>query len=317
MDIRNRRALKTAAAEALQAASYDPKKLILIHTAASVVLSLALSLMDHALQQQISGTGGLSGVGNRAILETVQAVLSVGQFAAVLFWQIGYVFVALKISRRESVGPRSLLEGFRQFGPVLRLRLSMGLMYAGIGFACFYGAVMIFGMTPWAQPLLEAGEIGTEEAILAALDECILPLTLVTLAVMLVLMVPYWYRLRMAEFALMDHPRAGAMTAIRMSRWMMHRNRMNLFKVDVSFWWFFGLETLVTMIAYGDLLLPMLGVELPWSATVSYYVFLVLCYAGQLALYWWRGNTVQVTYAMCYEALLPKQLQEQAAESVE
>lgn len=306
MDIRNRRALKAEAAQALREASYDPKKLILIHTAATAALSLVLALVDHLLEQQIGGTGGLGGVGSRAMLETVQTVLMLAQLVAVLFWQIGYVFISLRISRRESVGLGSLLEGFRRYGPVLRLRFSLGMMYMGMSMLCIYAASMIFSMTPWAEPMVQAYEIGTEEALLLAMEQCMLPLTAIMAAVMLALLVPYWYRLRMAEFALMDDPRMGAMMAIRKSRLMMHGNRMDLLKVDLSFWWFYGLELLVTMIAYGDLLLPVFGVELPWSATVSYYIFLVLCYVGQLALYWWRGNTVQVTYAMCYQALLPK-----------
>lgn len=306
MDIRDRRALKAAAEDAISAASYDPRKLILIHMGASVALSLLLALVDYLLEQQIGGTGGLSGVGSRAILETVQTVLMVGQLVAASFWQIGYVYVALRISRRQNVGPGSLLEGFRRFGPVLRLGLTETLLYSGLGMLCVYAAFTIFGMTPWAEPMMQAYESGSEEALLAAIDACIVPLMGVVAVVMLVVMAPYAYRLRMAQYVLMDHPGAGAMASIRMSRLMMYRNRINLFKVDLSFWWFYALEMLVTMIAYGDVLLPMFGVELPWSATVSYYVFLVLCYVGQLALYWWRGNTLQVTYAMCYDALLPK-----------
>lgn len=307
MDICDRRGLKKAARDALNAATYDPRKLILIHTAASAALSLGLSLVDHVLQLQIGGTGGLSGVGNRAILETVQLVLTVAQVIAVLFWQIGYVFVALQIGRWKEVGPQSLLEGFRKFGPVLRLQLSLGFMYTGIGLLCIYVGSTIFGMTPWAQPLVAAYESGSEEAILAAIDACTVPMLAVTAAVALVLVVPYWFRLRMAEYALMDQPQMGAMLAIRKSRWMMRRNCIRLLKMDLSFWWFFVLETLVGVIAYGDALLPMFGITLPWSETVSYYVFLVLCYVAQIALYWWKGNEVQVTYALCYDALLPKE----------
>lgn len=307
MDIRDRKGLKAAAAEALASASYDPKKLIVMHTAASVVVALALSLMDHMLQNQIGGTGGLSGVGHRAVLETAQTVLMVAQFVAAMFWQIGYIFVALRISRRQEIGPESLLEGFRQFGPVLRLRLSLGFLYTGMGILCMYAASTLFSLTPWAAPMMEAVEVGTEEAMLQAVEACAVPLMGIMLLVMLVVMVPYTYRLRMTDFALMDNPRQGAMMAIRKSRFMMRGNRMDLFKMDLSFWWFYGLETLISMVAYGDLLLPMFGVELPWSETVSFYVFLILCYAGQLALYWWKGNEVQVTYAKCYEALLPRE----------
>ena len=307
MDIRDRQGLKAAAREALDAANYDPRKLILMHTGASVALSLILALVDFLLEQQISGTGGLSGVGNRAILETAQEVLTYAQLAAVMFWQIGYVFVSMQMVRRQPVGPSSLLEGFRHFGPVLRLRLMEMLLYMGIGMFCIYGAFTVFGLTPWAEPLLAAYEVGTDEAILSAIEECMVPMMGFAAVFMLVLFVPYAYRLRMTAYLLMDHPQMRAGAVVRLSRLMMYRNRMNLLKVDLSFWWFYGLEALVMLIAYGDYLLPMFGVELPWSATVSYYVFLVLCYIGQLALYWWKGNEVQATYAICYEALLPKE----------
>ncbi len=307
MDIRDRRGLKKAAKDALNAASYDPRKLILIHTAVSAALSLILSLVDHVLQLQIGGTGGLSGVGNRAILETVQLVLMVAQVVAVVFWQIGYVFVALRIGRWQEAGPESLLEGFRRFGPVLRLRLALTFMYMGMGLLCMYIGSTIFSMMPWAEPLVAAYENGSEEAIMAAIDACTLPMLAVTAVVALVLVVPYWYRLRLAEYALMDEPRLGAMMSIRKSRWLMRGNAMHFLKMDLSFWWFFALETLVSVIAYGDVLLPLFGVTLPWSETVSYYVFLVLCYVAQIVLYWWKGNDVRVTYALCYDAVLPKE----------
>lgn len=310
MDIRNRRGLKDAAGRTLAEASYDPKKLILIHTGAVVALSLVLTLIDFALEEQISGTGGLGGVGVRSILETLQAVLLAGQVVAVLFWQIGYLFTALRISRKEPVGPGSLLEGFRQFFPVLRLRVILTLLYFGLTMLCIYGASILFSLTPLAEPIMTAYEIGTEEALLAAMDEVMLPMTAMVLLAMLVVLVPYSYQLRMTEYVLMDEPKAGAMYAIRKSRLMMRGNRINLLKLDLSFWWYYGLEMVVSTIAYGDILLPLFGVELPWSEKVSYYVFLILCYLGQLALYWWRGNEVQVTYAMAYQALLPDKNEE-------
>jgi uncharacterized membrane protein len=119
----------------------------------------------------------------------------------------------------------------------------------------------------------------------------------------------------MAEFVLMDDRRFGATLAFYNSRVLMRKNRWKLFQLDLSFWWFYALELLISIIAYGDLILPLVGLELPWSSTVSYYVFLILCYIGQLALYWWRGNEVQVTYAMAFRSLLPKQQEEPVQEA--
>lgn len=307
MDIRDIRGLKERARRALESASYDPKKLILIHTGVSVVLTLILALVDGLLSQQIDHTGGLSGVGNRAILQTAQEVLMYAQLAATLFWQIGYVYISLLILRQKPLGPADLLQGFRQFGPVLRLRLMEGLMCTGMALTCVYGAAIVFDMTPWAEPFEKAMEAGTEEALLQAAGEYALPLSALVAVFFLVLMVPYLYRLRMTSYLVMDNPQMGARMAIRTSRMMMFHNRRNLLKVDLSFWWFYLLQWLLTMVAYGDQLLPLFGVELPWSGEISYYLCLILCCLGQLALYWWKGNEVQVTYAACYEALLPKE----------
>ena len=304
MDIRDIRGLKGAAREALASASYDPKKLILIHTGASVALTLILALVDGLLERQIGGTGGLSGVGDRAILETVREVLMYAQLAASVFWQIGYVYISLLILRKKPVGPGDLLQGFRHFGPVLRLRLMESFLYTGVVLGCVYGGGLLFGMTPWAAPLEEAMAVGTQEALLQAAQECALPLTAVMSALLLVVLVPYAYRLRMTAFLLMDHPKLGARMAVRNSRVMMHQNRIKLWKVDLTFWWFYALQWILSLIAYGEELLPMMGVTLPLPGGVVNFLCLTICCLGQLALYWWKGNEVQVTYAACYEALL-------------
>lgn len=313
MDIRNRRGLKLDAKAALEATSGDPKKIIMIHTGASAALALVLALLDYLLQQQIGNTGGLSGVGLRTILETTQAVLSYAELAALLFWQIGYVYIALQIGRGQNVQVNGLLEGFRQFGPVLRLRLVTMLLYSGVVFAGVYLGTMVFTLTPWSATLLSAYETGSEATIMAAMEASMLPMMAVVMPVLLALLVPYYYRLRMADYLLMDHPEMGAMMAIRISRLMMRGNRLQLLKLDISFWWFYILELLTVLVGYGDLILPMFGLKLPWSGTMSYFVFLVLFYLCQLALYWWKGNEVRVTYALAYDALLPKEKEEDCA----
>ena len=307
MDIYDRRGLKASARESLARAAYDPKKLILIHTGVTLVLSLVLALTDYLLERQIGGTGGLGGVGTRSVLETLQMALTAAQIIAVLFWQIGYVYAALRISRGQPAEPGHLLQGFRQVLPVLRLRLMVAVLYGAIGMMCVYLGILVFSFTPLADPVLVAFETGTEEAMLMAMEQMMPSLMCVIGGLMLVLMLPLYYRMRLAEYALMDDPRAGARQAIRRSRAMMRGNRVELLKLDLSFWWFYLCELLVAVVAYGDLFLPLLGLSLPWSATASYYVFFVLSCLCQLGLYWWKGNDVRITYAKFYEALLPKQ----------
>lgn len=64
---------------------------------------------------------------------------------------------------------------------------------------------------------------------------------------------------------------------------------------------------------YLFLMLPMLGVALPFSGTVSYFLFLALSLGLQFAAYYFCMNKVAVTYATAYEALLPKEKPETPA----
>ena len=56
-----------------------------------------------------------------------------------------------------------------------------------------------------------------------------------------------------------------------------------------------------------DVLLPLCGITLPFSDTVSYFLFLSLSLALQFAVYYFAMNRIAVTYAVAYATLLPKQ----------
>ncbi len=75
MELSDFRRLKSRAAEALENASFDHRRLVLLHIGISSALLLALAVIDLLLQNQIAGTSGLSGIGTRAILETMQTIL--------------------------------------------------------------------------------------------------------------------------------------------------------------------------------------------------------------------------------------------------
>ena len=94
---------------------------------------------------------------------------------------------------------------------------------------------------------------------------------------------------------------------MRESRAMMHRNRFALFRLDLSLWWFYALQGLTVALCYSDMLLPMFGITLHWSESVSYFVFLCLSLLVQFVVYYLFMNRVSVTYATAYGALLPKE----------
>ena len=314
MDSKDRRALKNAAANALTGASYDPKKLVLIYSGATLLLTTLLMIVDFLLGQQIDSTGGLGGIGMRSVIATAQSVLRLAQVVALPFWQMGYLYTTLKLSRNEHVDPSSLLEGFRRFGPVLRLTLLRSAIFIGIGILAANIASTVFFLTPFASTILQQLEpilndaslmddpLALQDALFSATEDAIVPLMIIYAVIFLIISVPFFYRYRMASYYLLDDEKPRAMTALRSSRKLMRFLCIDLFKLDLSFWWFYILEALLSIVCYGDYILQWLGISLPFSADVGYFIFFGIYLAGQLALYYWRKNEVEVTYACTYQA---------------
>ncbi len=311
MDIRS---LKAAAAQSLAESTYDPKKLALLHTGAALLLSLVLTLLNYLLTRSIDNTAGLAGIGTRSILTSAQSLLSIVGNIALPFWEIGFLFAALSMARKESVGPAHLLEGFRRFRAVLRLLLLQTLLYTGVAMGCFYAATTIFVFTPLSNGMAEAVEgllSGTDAAALAQQSDMIaeavmpymIPLYVIFGILLLVVAVPLFYRFRMAQFALMDQDAAGARAAMKASSRMTRKKRLFLFKLDLSFWWFYGAQVLILVIAFGDALLKLIGIALPVSDDAAMFLFFGAQLLLQLALAWYCGSYVQTTYAHCYDML--------------
>ena len=156
MDIRNSRAICLDAQQALHAQHFDPKKLALLHTGAAAVFSLLLTVLNFLLGKQIENAVGLSGVGLRAVLTTAQSVLSIASFAIIPFWEMGFTAAGLRFARQEQAEPATLLQGFRIWGGVLRLTLLRFVFYIAIMFACAQVASVIYTLTPFSAPFMEA-----------------------------------------------------------------------------------------------------------------------------------------------------------------
>lgn len=309
--------LKNAARNSLARADYDPKKLILIFTGSTLLLSALLIVIDYLLEQSISNAVGLGGLGTRAMLTTAQSVLQLAQVVILPFWQMGYLYAALKIARGETAAPDSLLQGFRRFGSALRLQILMGVILFGLIIVCSYAASYLFMLTHWGKgimaelvPLLEDPALlenteALEELLYGMLSNQILPVLLIFGAVFLAILVPVFFRMRFAHYVIMDGEQS-ATAALRTSRRITKGNCKDLLKLDLSFWWFYILDVLLTTLCYGDVLLKQIGVSLPWNPAVSYFLFFGLYLIGQLALYCTCRNQVEVTYAHAYCELNPQ-----------
>ena len=311
MDIQNRRGLKEAARESLANASYNPRKLVLIHTLASVLFALVITAMDYILGDRIAGTGGLGGLDQRTVLSTVQSALRLANLVLLPFWEVGYIFAAMGIARGKDVKPASLLEGLRRWGTVLRSNLLQIMLYFSMAMACYYLAMTVFLLTPLSTPLQtlvapyinDVNTLLTDPVLSAQVLRNSIPMFVIFLAVYALLALPMAYHFRLVNYSLLDNPGAGAFAALRRSKFLMHGDRFNLFKLDLSFWWFYGAQALLSVICYGEWLLEILGVALPFSDTTAFFLFYILSLALQVVLYAFTRNRVAVTYALAYDTL--------------
>lgn len=315
MNIRERRAIHHSAAEALNRAP-QAQQIILVYAAVCCGLSLLSTLLSVFLSDRISGTGGLGNIGLRSVLSTGQSVLPLINFIVTSCLTIGYHTAILSFTRGYDASSRTLTNSFRYFGPILRTVLFQVVIYGGTMIAAIYISSSIFMATPYSEafvqvmtPYLESVTVLSnglviDDALMATALTAMKPMMWILAAVSLVLVLPLYYRMRMVNFALADDPAKGAFHAVFKSRFLMRRNRFALFRLDLTLWWFYAAQLVISLVCYGDMLLPMLGISFPWSDTFSYYLFYALYLLMQLALYYFGMNRVYAVYAVAYDALM-------------
>ncbi len=315
MNLSQRLTLKAEARRRLGQASYSPHGLMLIYAGVNALFFLTLTLLNYLIQGQIDQTGGLGGMGTRAVLSTLQSFFQLAGTVLLPFWTLGVTHCAMKLARGQEAQPRDLLEGFRRFFPMLRLRLLRTLIYTALITVSIYLAFALFLLTPMSDGLLaitdslvsDTGIVDTammeDPTVMAALSDASLPLMLLFLGVLALLAIPRVYKLRFAEYLLLDGSQNSALLALRESSRMLSRNRLALFRLDLSFWWFYLLDGLALVLCYADVLLPLFGISLPLSpqvrSLVSYAAYLLI----QMLLYWRCKAQVETTYALAYDSL--------------
>ena len=315
MDLTNRRAIHHTAANALNQAGRDGKMLFLCYSGITTVLSLLSLAISYVLDLRIAQTGGLSNMDLRSVLSTIQSVLPIAQIIISSCLGFAYQQNVLSMARSQGADYRTLPSGFRHFFLLFRLALLQTLIYIAVALVAVQLSSIIFTFTPYAQVYFDAVEplvnsmsvLGTvptlDEATTTAILEACMPAVWIFVGVLLLLALPVYFRYRMSMFCLADNPRMGAFMAMHKSRIMMRRHCFNLLKLDFTMWWFYLLQVLITLILYSDLLLPILGSQLPWSQNASAYLFNGFAVLIQFAVYYFTLNRVNVTYAVAYDIL--------------
>ncbi len=315
MDFKNRRAIHQTAADALNRAGEEGKRLFLCYSGTITALSMLSLVISYVLDLRIAETGGLSNMGLRSVLSTVQYILPIAQIIVSTCLGFSYQQNVLSMARGQGADYRTLPQGFRHFFLLVRLALLQGLIYFAVGFVAMQLSSIIFAFTPFAQAYYEAVQplvdsmsvLGTvpalDEATTNAILQACMPAVWIFMGVYLLLFVPVYFRYRMSMFCLADEPRMGAFLAMHKSRLMLRKRCFDLLKLDLTMWWFYALQVLISLVLYSDMLLPILGIQLPWSQNASAYLFNGFAVLLQFAVYYFTLNRVNVTYAVAYDAL--------------
>ena len=321
MDIRNTRQLKEFSAGRL-ANARDGQKIILYFSLITIAATALANVASYVLSRQIAKTGGLGSMGVRSALTTAQTLLPLVQAGFLMCLTLGYLATMLRIARGQYASPNGMRLGFDRFWVLLRCTLLKGLIFGGAAAASLYVAMMIYMMTPLSNaavdilmPLVKnagASGIALDDATYAKLMRATAPAMVIFGVLFLALAAPLFYRY-MTDYLIIDCPAAGALAALRDSRMMTKGNRWNLFRLDLSMWWYYAAVLASAAVAYGDQLLPALGVTFPLSDTAAYFVFLGVYLAVIFVIYYFLRNRVEVTYALAYDSLRPREPENKGA----
>lgn len=318
MNIRNRREMTSIAVQRLSSAPQE-KRIVLIYTGLVLGANILSVLLSYVLGLQIDQTTGLRGLSTRNTLSAIQTMLPLVQSVLVMCLDLGYISSMLRIARGQYASPNGLRLGFDRFWVLLRSQIILGLFYVGICIVSVYASSMIYMITPLSKgtmellmPLMSEASLLNPEILLegAVYDQLISTMTPAFVLfgiVFIALYVPVTYRFRMTRYIIIEKPGIGAIAALRESRMMMRGNAVNLFKLDLHLWWYYAALVVSSVICYGDQILPMLGVEFPFSSDLAYFLFYGAYWVIQSAVYIFLRNRTEVTYALAYDAIKPEE----------
>lgn len=316
----NMEASKTWFARARERLDQAPvqRQITFLYTGLALGLSALVTLIVYGLDFSIAQSSGLSDMGNRALLSTLQTMLPLGLNLVLLCLELGFVAAMLRISRGQYVSSQTLRLGFDRFWVLLRSTLLKGLLCLVVCLPVAYLSLALYMLTPWSDSLIDAimalvsESAGSSAAVFsdAAYDQLLSATDAFTAfsgVFMGIACLILSYRYRMVNYILIDKPGTGALAAMRQSRAMMKGNCNALFKLDLRLWWYYALAALALAAGNLDRLFP----HLFPTETVGYWVSYglnLLILAGSYCL---LRSRVEVTYCFAYDALKPKEPQNQ------
>ena len=292
----------------------DSRRAATIHTGVIVAAGLVLTIVQMLLARGMGNATGLSGLGTVSMLQTAQTVLQYANTILAPFWNLGFLYVAMLWARNRASADRDLLTGFRRVGPCIGLVLERFLVAVLVVLASALICSYIFVKTPAGQQLeaqmIAIGAVdyysfleNVPQQEMDAMMKSMQPVLILCGVSSVAVLVPILYRMRLAEYVVLDHKEVRALPAILISASLMRRRCWQFFKLDLQFWWYYGLKMLILAVCYADSLLSFAGVTLPISEDaaflLSYAIYLVLLLGLEVCF----RPRVETAYACAYDAL--------------
>ncbi len=317
MAILNFTDLHTQAQTRLEPQTGQARKLVVLYTGLIALLALGINALHLVLDSQISGTGGLGGLGTRSMLQTIQEILTYVNLLYGPFWSAGFLFAMLNVVRGAQIAPGNLLEGFRRLGRILG---GLGYLFVRLlllGFLVTNLTVLIFAFTPLSNDFAQAmgpaltdpnlfladGTLNLELIPPGALNDASPVILVIFLALFLPCFLHMRYSYRMASYLMMSEERMGGAQAHVISKHLMRGHKWQMVKLDLHFWWYYLLGALISAVAYLDYILKSFGVALPLGDTFWFFATMVVYCGLLLLLNLWKKPQVDATYVAAYEAI--------------
>ncbi len=306
------RDIKKQALTLLKEHKPDYRKIVFQSVGIAALYSVFVSVVSLILSGYTDNSQGLSGMGTAAILLTAQMFLSLAGNLLMPFGSIGMLYTSVRVARRQNTEFSMLTRGFQRFGPVLRYFLLYGMILIALAFMAVH-IVVLFSVCIPIPPALQAALVSLEQmtdpneivTFMAQLppDQLMLYYTPMYILVFSAAFLIVNYRICMARYLLLDETKIGAFASLHISSQMTKGDRCNLFKLNLSFWWYTLGLALITSIPFIPDVLVLFRVQLPISDSLTGLIF--GCISLLLELVWMvaAGTYNQIAWACAYEAL--------------
>ena len=312
----NIRELKRRGAELANANRDRTRSLVLLYCGVIAALSLGSSGLNLYLDSQISGTGGLDGLGLRSVLQTIQELLTYGNLIFDIFWSAGFLAAMIAMVRGGTPDRSHMTAGFRQIGRILGYIAFQFVMGVVLMITAVNLGTTLYAMTPMGEeyravigPILSDPNVFTPAGVinwdLLPMDLFLrytMPIVAVCMALFAALYIFISYRFRLAVYLIMTQP-VGAVRAHFLSARLMRGHKWKMLRLDLSWWWYYLLLGAASVVNYLDMILDLMGVPVPLDPVVMFFATLI-CYCVLFsAICLWKKCRVDASYVLAYEAI--------------